>query len=123
MRNTLGNLLFSVIAFSTGTAFANDFPTLDRVDNVLSCMKTRGGQTIENLYGCTCMIDAIATKMSYDEWVEASTFKSFRKMPGERGSAFRDSERGDQLVTKLDEVEKSAEKGCFIKRRTAAKVK
>jgi len=42
------------------TAAANDYPTLERVDHVLTCMRAAGGQTVDNLYACACEIDVIA---------------------------------------------------------------
>ncbi len=95
-------------------AAANDFPTLDRVDQVLTCMRQHGGQTLDNLYACSCSVDAVAAALSYDEFVEAGTFKGFKAMPGERGGLFRDSARGQKLVKRLDEAEENAERSCFL---------
>ncbi len=93
---------------------ANDFPTLERVDYVLTCMKKHGGQTVDNLYACSCEIDAIAQKISFDSYVESSTYASYKRMPGERGGLFRDNERGEKLADDLEVVKKDAEKRCFI---------
>lgn len=98
-----------------GSATANDYPTLDRVDHVLTCMKKHGGQTMDNLYSCTCEIDAIASIMPYDTFVEASTFEAYRNMPGEKGGIFRDSAQGEKLTAQLHQVEKEAERRCFIR--------
>ncbi|MGH8576099.1 MAG: hypothetical protein ACREXJ_04135 [Gammaproteobacteria bacterium] len=92
---------------------ANDFPTLDRVDQVLTCMRAHGGQTLDNLYACSCVVDAIAAALSYDDFVEATTFRGFKSMPGERGGLFRDSARGRKLVQRLEEAEERAARSCF----------
>ena len=92
---------------------ANDFPTLDRVDQVLTCMKGHGGQTLDNLYACSCVVDAVAAALSYDDFVEATTFRAFKSMPGERGGLFRESARGRKLVQRLDEAEERAARSCF----------
>ena len=57
-------------------ADANDFPTQARVEYVLRCMDSHGGQTYEILYSCTCIIDKIADEIAYDEFVEAEVFVS-----------------------------------------------
>ncbi len=95
---------------------AYDYPTLDRVDRVLTCMAKQGGQTVDNLYGCVCEIDAIAVAIRFDDYVEATTFRSFRAMPGERGGLFRDSKRGQALVARLEEAERAAARTCFFRR-------
>jgi hypothetical protein len=100
------------------SAIANDYPTLDRVDHVLTCMKKHGGQTMDNLYACACEIDTIALIMPYDTFIEASTFESYRNMPGERGGMFRDSTQGEKLVTQLHKAQEEAERRCFIRTRT-----
>jgi hypothetical protein len=96
-------------------ARANDFPTLDRVDHVLTCMKKHGGQTLDNLYACSCELDVIASIMPHDEFVEATTFAMYKGMPGERGSVFRDSKRGQQLTAKLEKAGKEASRRCFLR--------
>ena len=93
---------------------ANDFPTLDRVDQVLTCMKGHGGQTLDNLYACSCVVDAIAAALSYDDFVEATTFRGFKSMPGEQGGLFRESARGRKLVQRLEEAEERAARSCFV---------
>ena len=93
---------------------ANDFPTLDRVDQVLTCMRGHGGQTLDNLYACSCAVDAVAAALSYDDFVEATTFKGFKSMPGERGGLFRESARGRKLVQRLAEAEERAARSCFV---------
>ena len=93
---------------------ANDFPTLDRVDQVLTCMRAHGGQTLDNLYACSCAVDAVAAALSYDDFVEATTFKGFKSMPGERGGLFRESARGRKLVQRLEDAEERAARSCFM---------
>ena len=95
-------------------ALANDYPTLERVDSVLTCMKLNGGQNIENLYACSCEIDVIASMVPFDIWDEARTFEQYKRLPGEKGGIFRDSERADEVVPKLEEARKEAKKRCFI---------
>ena len=112
MRNTLELIL--LIAALPFAASANDYPTLERVDHVLTCMKTHGGQTVDNLYACSCEIDIIAQQMDFEDFSEARTFEIYRRMPGEKGGIFRDSERAEVVVSELDKARADANKRCFI---------
>ena len=104
----------------TPQAFANDFPTQARVEFVLGCMAANGGQKYENLYACVCVIDRIAAKISYDEYLEGEVFTQLRGTPGERSGVFRDPDRAKLLVTKLSEISKVAEETCFVSRKKVA---
>ena len=95
-------------------ANANDFPTQARVEFVLRCMDSHGGQKYETLYSCICTIDKIAEKIAYDEYVEGDVFSQLRTTPGERGGMFRDPDRASFLVKKISDITKMAEKSCFV---------
>ena len=96
-------------------ASANDFPTQARVEYVLRCMDSRGGQTYETLYSCTCVIDKIADDITYDEFVEAEVFAQLWSTPGERGGVFRDPDRASLLVKRINNLTEVAEKSCFVR--------
>jgi hypothetical protein len=106
-----------VCAWASCAASANDFPTFDRVQDVMQCSKEHGGENLDNLYSCSCRIDFIASQLNFDDFTAASTFKTNKKLPGDRGGIFRDSEDGDKLVAKLTRATEEAEKRCFIGRR------
>ena len=95
-------------------ADANDYPTLERVDHVLTCMRTHGGQTVDNLYACSCEIDIIAQTMNFEDFTEARTFEIYERMPGEKGGIFRDSDRATVIVGELDKARANATQRCFI---------
>jgi hypothetical protein len=95
-------------------ANANDFPTQARVEFVLRCMDSHGGQKYDILYSCICIIDKIAEKIAYDEYVEGDVFSQLRTTPGERGGMFRDPDRASFLVKKISDITKMAEKSCFV---------
>ncbi len=95
-------------------AHANDFPTQARVEYVLRCMSSHGGQKYEVLYSCICIIDKIAEKIAYDEYVEGDVFAQLRTTPGERGGLFRDPERASLLVKKISNLTEAAKKSCFM---------
>jgi len=104
-----------LLAMSTFSAYAeNNYPTLERVDSVLTCMAQHGGQTVENLYACSCKIDVVASIVPFELWDEARTFKAYKRMPGEKGGLFRDSDRADEVVPTLEEADAEGEKRCFV---------
>lgn len=107
--------LFSLLlAVFSGATLANDYPTLERVDHVLTCMRANGGQTVDNLYACSCEVDIIAQSLPFDEFTEARTFEIYKRMPGEKGGLFRDSERAQKVVSQLEQARADARKRCFI---------
>ncbi len=96
----------------------NDFPTVDRVNYVLDCMDRHGEQSIENLLGCSCTIDAIAGKMKYEKYSDAKTYEEYKDTPGDKGDTFRTNEKVKAVYNKLKELEAEAESHCFVKRIT-----
>ena len=104
--------------FLSFVAHANDFPTQARVEYVLRCMDSHGGQKYEVLYSCICIVDKIAEKIAYDEFVEAEVFAQLRTTPGERGAVFRDHDRSSLLIGKINDITEGAEKSCFMGLRT-----
>lgn len=94
---------------------SNDFPTQARVEYVFECMRKHGGQNYDNLYHCSCMVDELANKMSYQEYSEAIVFTKLRSMPGEAGGIFRDPPKARKLRDALKAAEEAAEKVCFVK--------
>ena len=87
MRFVLAAAAASLAA--TCLAASNDYPTSGRVEFVLECMQRNAGKQ-EFLYKCACVIDEIAQKYSYDDFVEASTAARYQSLGGERGGLFRD---------------------------------
>ena len=113
MRTSTQSIILASLLV-VGAARANDYPTLERVDHVLTCMRLAGGQTVDNLYACSCEIDVIAQQVGFDDFSEARTYEIYKRMPGEKGGLFRESERADEIVAKLTAARKDAQKRCFI---------
>ena len=109
-----GLVLISLLLATGAQAQDNNYPTLERVDHVLTCMRTNGGQTVDNLYACACEVDIIAQQLSFDEFTEARTFEIYQRMPGEKGGLFRDNERAKKVVARLEQARTDASKRCFI---------
>lgn len=112
--------LAAAMMLTAPVAQANDYPTLERVDHVLTCMRAHGGQTVDNLYACACEIDVIAQQISFDDFTEARTFEIYKRMPGEKGGLFRDSDRAGEIVSQLEAARADAAKRCFIGKKKAA---
>jgi hypothetical protein len=120
LKTTLMQGFFAVAALGAGVAsaqVAQEYPTMDRVAYALECMREHGGQTLDNLYSCSCMLDAVAQVVSFDDYSEVQTYVQFKKMPGDKGGIFRESERAEELLKNLSAAEASAEKRCFIARK------
>ena len=112
--------LSSCLLLLPAIASANDFPTQARVEYVLRCMDSHGGQKYANLYSCICVIDKIAEKLAYDEFSEGEVYSQLRSTPGERGGMFRDPDHAVLLVEKLNDITTLAEKSCFVGHKTDA---
>ena len=94
---------------------ANNYPTLARVEYVNQCISNNGGK-LAALYQCSCAIDRIANSLTYDDYVEVTTYVKNVNMPGEGGGMFRDSERGRKLIKSYHELESDALHGCGVSR-------
>ena len=112
--------LVALTLFAGPLLAGNDYPTMDRVDHVLTCMKRNGGQNVDNLYRCSCEIDAIAQKITVEEFNTARTYEIYKNMPGEKGGLFREGEEAQASRDKIAAARKEAEKRCFVgaKRQT-----
>ena len=96
---------------NAATAPAHDYPTVARVEYVNDCIGKSGGK-LAALYQCSCAIDRIANALSYDDYVEASTYVKYATLPGQAGGIFRDSEHGRQLAKSFRELESNSLRGC-----------
>ena len=95
-------------------AAANDFPTTSRMEYVLECMKDHGGKQ-EYLYKCSCVVDQIASRLKYDDYLEASTALRNQSLSGERGAEFRDPPEVRNMARRYKGVQQQANEACFVK--------
>jgi hypothetical protein len=95
-------------------AMANDFPTVDRVLYVQACMSGRTGSTFELISKCSCALDALASELSYDDYVQFSTAAKATSIGGERGGYIRDAEMLQQQIKKYRALQTKAKAGCFL---------
>jgi hypothetical protein len=95
-----------------GDSVTHDYPTYARVEYVNDCI-VKGGK-LSNLYQCSCAIDRIAKRLSYDEFVEASTFAKYASLPGEGGAIFRDSQQARSQAKLYRELESDTWRACGL---------
>jgi hypothetical protein len=108
-----GVSLYVFTAALGGDPPTNDFPTHARVEYVQECIASHGGK-LSNLYQCSCVIDRIAEKFTYDDFVEAATFAKYSSLPGERGALFRDSDRAREMAKRYRDIEADASRSCGL---------
>ena len=94
---------------------ANNYPTYARVQYVEECMHGSHGDAMAGLYKCSCAIDHIAEHLTYEEFVEASTFVHYATLPGEGGGIFRDPDRAKQQAKLYRDLEAEAYRVCGLK--------
>ena len=94
---------------------ANDFPTADRVEFVLECMRDHAGGQFELLNKCSCTIDRLAEQYKYDEFVEAQTMAKGVTIAGERGSTLRDNEDAQKEARGYRAAVAEAARSCFLR--------
>ena len=108
-------LLAIVLSVLSGSAFAHDYPTVDRVEYVLECMKSNGGE-YHYLYKCACVIDTISKELSYEAYVDAATVARYSAMGGERAGVLRDPEPLKDMAKRYRALQAKANKECGVGR-------
>ena len=109
----LGAAALASITLQAAGAAPADYPTDALADYVFGCMATNG-QSQEALRRCSCSIDAIAEKLSYDEYVQAETVLRLQQVPGGgRTVMFRTTPWAQAMVDKLRQAQVEAELRCF----------
>jgi hypothetical protein len=94
---------------------ANDFPTVDRVEFVLECMRDHKGGNFELLNKCSCTIDRLAGLYKYDDFVEAQTMAKAVTIAGDRGAALRDNDDAQKAARRYRATVKEAGNACFLR--------
>jgi len=91
---------------------ANDYPTRDRAEYVLHCLKELGRNSMDDLQTCSCRIDSIASQMPFETYGYAMTYDRNKRMTGEKGSIFRDNKSGKILSKQLAAAKETASSQC-----------
>ena len=96
-----------------GPAPTHDYPTQARVEYVNECIARHEGK-LASLYQCSCVIDRMAEKLTYDKFVEAGTFAKYATLPGEGGGIFRDSDEARRLGKLYRDLEADSYRACGL---------
>ncbi len=104
-------LLWAAAATASATP-ASDYPTAARVEYVQECMY-RGGRNAD-LYKCACVIDWLAERLTYDQFVEAATFARYSSLGGEGGGIFRDTPEARERAKLYRTLETAAYRHCGL---------
>jgi hypothetical protein len=106
-------LATSLVAGSaTAAELENDYPTEARADYIFGCMAANG-QSRESLSRCSCSLDALASILPYDRYVQASTVLSMRQGIGQRANEFKSTKVFDDKVAELRRAQAEAEIRCY----------
>ena len=101
------------LADEAAPAPAHNFPTVARIEYVRECINRAGGRE-GAMYQCACAIDRIADKLTYDEFVEASTYARYATLPGEGGGIFRDTDDAKKKAKLFRTIEDDAFRACNV---------
>ena len=105
---------FTLLPASAAPAAPAGYPTETLADYVFGCMAANG-QTQDALRRCSCSIDQIAGRLTYDEYVQAETVLRTQRMPGgdNRAVLFRSTPATQGMVDRLRQAQVEAEARCF----------
>ena len=95
-------------------AHAYDYPTLDRVRYVQECMREHPGPQFEMTSKCVCVVDALAKRLTLDQFQAMSTALNANTIGGERGNAIRDVQAVQGDIKRYRELQTQIKKNCFI---------
>ena len=90
------------------------YPTADRVIYVEDCMKQHQGPHFEMINKCSCVLDTLASQLSYDDFVHMTTATNANSIGGERGGAIRDVEMLQKEIRRFRDMQAAAQKSCLL---------
>ena len=88
------------------------YPTAVVADYVLACMSANGN-SFESLHQCSCSIDYISERISYEEYERVETVMEVQLDRGQRGIFYRDSKWANDRVDALQRVQAESTLQCF----------
>ena len=93
----------------------HDYPTSERVTYVEACMRARPELGhYEMLNKCSCVLDIIASKVTFDDFDTMNTAVNAATIGGERGSLFRDTPAMQDKIKEFRKLQGDAQKSCMI---------
>jgi len=88
------------------------YPTHVIADYVLACMAANGN-SFTSLHQCSCSIDLIMSKVSYEDYEKASTILQVQLDKGQRGIFYRDSHWAKNKLEFFERVQAESTLKCF----------
>lgn len=102
-------------AYAQDSENAKDYPTVERVLFVEACAREHPDrQHTEMIYKCSCAMDVMVSRLSYPEYVEASTAFFGGQVAGERGAQVREGVSRDGLADRYRDARGEALRRCMI---------
>jgi hypothetical protein len=96
-------------------AGSHDYPTAERVIWVEACMREHpGAGHYEMLNKCSCALDFIARKLTFDDYDTMHTAALAASIGGERGSLFRDTPEMQDKIKAFRKLQAEAQASCMI---------
>ena len=87
-------------------------PTSEKVEYVFACVQ--GNENSQAyIQKCSCSIDYIDEKMTYEEYVNAETIMSLRQIYGEKSLMFKNTPNAMEIYTNMQNLLAEAEMECF----------
>ena len=91
---------------------ASDFPTLARSEFVFACMSSNQSNR-DFMAKCSCAIDEIAKRMSYEEYAQAEAIARLQLGGSPREEAFKSVGLSKERMDKLFRAQAASELECF----------
>lgn len=114
MKNIHRCLFLFTLPLLAAAAWANDFPTSQRVLYVEECMRDHPGPHFEMVNKCSCALDSLAREVKYEDYVGMSTVVNAMSIGGERGGSMRDNESVKPQIKRYRDLQAKVQKACFI---------
>jgi hypothetical protein len=93
----------------------HDYPTAERVIWVEACMREHpDAGHYEMLNKCSCALDYIARKLTFDEYDTMHTAALAATIGGERGAVFRDTPEMQDKIKAFRKLQSEAQAACMI---------
>jgi hypothetical protein len=107
-------ILFALPLFGAA-AWANDYPTSERVLYVEECMRDHPGPPrFEMVNKCSCALDALAKEVKYEDYMSMTTIVKAMSIGGERGGTMRDNETIKPQIKRYRALQAKVQRACFI---------
>ena len=88
------------------------YPTDTEVYYVLACMQVNG-QNAEGMRRCSCAINFLEARLSYDQFKDAQLVVAMRQAGGRNAAIFRDAAPMQSIISDFTRAQDAANTECF----------